>query len=116
RRRENEFWTEVQRKRDDVSTEAARRSLSKVWILNGTRPEHQRNYYFYCWFDSRVQIEEEFREATMHCFTHELGCDPQHEQGSAIIVGRSRWAFRNKSDIECVRSYLLGHGWEHSKP
>jgi hypothetical protein len=93
-----------------------KKTLSKVWILNGSKPESERNYYFYCWFDSTVRVTEEFQEATTHCRTSEVVCNHKPEDDAAIIVGRGRYAYRNKDNVECVRSYFLEHGWKLTKP
>lgn len=97
-----------------METQEIKRTLSKI-KTNHDKPETERNYYFYCWFDPVVPIEEEFQEVKKHCNTYEVDCDHQADQDSATIVGRGGFADKNKRDVECVRSYLLTHGWKEEE-
>lgn len=98
-----------------MKTEKAKRTLSKVKILNGNKHETERIYYFNCWFDHAVRIEEEFQEVRKHCDTFDVDCDHQPDHDSATIVGRGAFTDKNKRDVECVRLYLLTHGWKEQE-
>ena len=93
-----------------------KKTLSKVWILNRNKPEFERNYYFYCWFDPTVGFVKEFQEATTHCKTNEVVCNHKPEGDAAIIVGRGKYPYLNRNNVECVRSYFLEHGWTLTRP
>jgi len=72
---------------------------------------HDHTFYFCCWFDPSVKIEEEFQRVR-RCFdTFDVDCDHELGQQSATIVGRGMFAERNKIDVALVRSFLLDHGW-----
>jgi len=91
-----------------MESEAPKRILSEI------KPEF--DYYFTCWFDPSVPIEEEVQEAKAHCNTNEVVCDHQAGQEYAIVKGRGASADQNKKDVECVRSYLIDyHGWEEGE-
>jgi hypothetical protein len=94
-----------------LRTQAVRRTLSKV-KTNHDKPEADRTYYFCCWFDPSVRIEEEFREVRKYFDTFEVDCEHRSDEDSATIVGRGIFADRNKLDLEWVRSYFLDHGWK----
>ena len=96
--------------------ENTKKTISKVWILNHNKPESERNYYFYCWFDSTVHITDEFQEAKTQCKATAVVCGHKQNEDAAIIVGRGKWGYGNKKDVECVRSYFLDHGWKQMNP
>lgn len=97
-----------------METQEVRRTLSRVKTPNSDKPEAEQNHYFNCWFDPVVQIREEFQAARKYCDTYEVDCDHQPDQDFETIVGRGAYADKNK-DIECVRSYLLAHGWKEEE-
>lgn len=93
-----------------MANQEAKRILSTIQSLKGKRPESERSYYFTCSFDPTVHIEEEFRLARTNCHTHEVECS--HDSDYAMIFGKGALADQDKIDVECVRSYLLDHGWK----
>jgi hypothetical protein len=98
-----------------METQEVRRTVSKIKTLGSNKPEPERNFYFYCWFDPAVRIREEFQEGRKHCNTYEVDCDHQPDQDAATIVGRGAFADQNKKDVECVRSYFVDHGWKEEE-
>ena len=97
-----------------MKAQRARGTLSEV-KTDHNKPETERIYYFNCWFDPVVPMMEEFQEVREHCDTFEVDCDCQPNHSSATIVGRGGFADKNKTDVECVRSYLLSHGWKEQE-
>lgn len=98
-----------------METKEAKRILTKGQIVNSDKQETERDYYFICWFDQAVHMEEEFQQATKHCNTDHVLCDHQPDLVTSIVMGRGRWADKNKKDVECVHSYLLDHGWKEGE-
>jgi hypothetical protein len=86
--------------------------LSKAMekMLSETR-RTTNGYEFKCWCEVTVDIKKEITEAKTHCHTYEVWCD-QYKKDSAIIISVGANEDQNKMDIECVRSYLLNHGWQ----
>ena len=96
--------------------ENTKKTLSKIWVLSGSKPESERNYYFYCWFDPIVRVTDEFEEAKTQCKATAVVCHHKQGQDAAIVVGRGKWGYGNKKDVEWVHSYFLEHGWTLTKP
>jgi hypothetical protein len=97
-----------------METQGLRRTLSKV-KTDHDRPETDRIYYFLCWFDPQVKIEEEFHEVRKYFDTFEVDCDFHPGHDTASIVGRGTFADRNQIDVEWIRAYFLAHGWREEE-
>jgi hypothetical protein len=78
--------------------------------LSETR-QTTNGYEFKCSCEVTVDIDKEITEAKRHCHTYEVWCD-QYNKDSAIIISVGAHEDWNKRDINCVRSYLLNHGWD----
>lgn len=96
-----------ERKERKMQTQSVKRILSRV------KPEF--NNYFTCWFDPIVHVVEEVQEAKKDCKTNQVVCDHQPDQDAAIVVARGAFVDQNKRDVECVRIYLLKHGWKEGE-
>jgi hypothetical protein len=92
-----------------INDEAVKRLLTGITIV-------RKQYQFTCAFSENVDIEKEVRQAQQKCGAPSplhVTCIP--DKGTAVVMATIYDEGSNKKLVECVRSYLLAHGWTHSE-
>lgn len=91
-----------------MKQETVKRTLSGISVI-------RKQYQFSCAFGENVDIEEEVREAQKECGAPSpLHVSCVRNSLSAVVKGTIYDEESNKKLVECVRSFLLTHGWTHS--
>jgi hypothetical protein len=89
-----------------MATSVAKR-LSQV-----TRIQNSASYEFTCWFSEGVNVKRQVEKAIAICVSGNYVSTVFHGPTTAAVQAAGNSAEVNRSILECVRSFLLMHGWE----
>ena len=73
---------------------------------------HANGYEFTCWFGANVDFESDLGKARQVTFLPADVCSHPRGKGAATLQARGVSRNINRNNLECLRSFLLMHGWE----
>jgi hypothetical protein len=89
-----------------VATSVTKR-LSQI-----TRAQNSGSYEFTCWFGEGVNIKSQVDQAITICVSGNYVSTTLQNRTTAVVQAAGDSAEVNRSILECIRSFLLMHGWE----
>lgn len=72
----------------------------------------EAKYEFMCWFDEGLNVQDEVDDALAICGKGNYITTTFLSGNTAVVQAVGDSAEVNRSILECVRSFLLMHGWE----
>jgi hypothetical protein len=77
-----------------------------------TRVQNSGSYEFRCWFSEGVNVKSHVDQAITICVSGNYVSTTLHGSTTAAVQAAGDSAEVNRSILECIRSFLLMHGWE----
>jgi hypothetical protein len=90
------------------------RTLSRISVIQNDK-NHSNGYEFTCWFGASVDFESDLSKARQVTFLPADVCYSPRGKGAVTLQALGVSRNINRNNLECLRSFLLMHGWEQSE-